>query len=403
MEFGNKSMLAGLALTLPEEKMGLVRTTDKQARELAGSGVAGLLDPGLIPMYEDPSWANAGMLALGMTGPIGKGIGKGIKQWKKFRMEGKPWYDNPGGEWLENSRRRADSRYDPKDDPTPGDVTAGYVARMSPGELASLPGQMGEHLYKPGAKYDNVYKSIKENGYLEEIDGIPNRPLIMVNHKGEAYISEGNNRIRAAADLGVKDIPVEVRFKSGGEAADGPFAIKRVYGAGDEGATVSSITPKVAAANVAARQEKATKYVDRFEEGRKNINITMSKMDLAAEELNARGIPGDLIEAARLGDPEALAAIPHILEDAARTRAWEQRKTPAKLLTELQEHAQVFEEGVREYLDADSSFTALLEDSLANADPDVWPEVLHMIEKKAETSPFYTYLLSRIQHGDFEP
>ncbi len=70
-------MLAGLGLTLPAEQASLVRTTDKQARELAGSGVAGLLDPGIIPMYENPSWGNAGMLAIGMTGPIGKGIKKG--------------------------------------------------------------------------------------------------------------------------------------------------------------------------------------------------------------------------------------------------------------------------------------------------------------------------------------
>jgi hypothetical protein len=92
-------MLAGLGLSLPEEQSSFVRTTDKQARDLAASGVAGLLDPGIQPMLENPSWGNAGMLALGVT-PIGKAgkvvslaTHKAAKAVEKSRAKAKEMYE----------------------------------------------------------------------------------------------------------------------------------------------------------------------------------------------------------------------------------------------------------------------------------------------------------------------
>jgi len=77
MEFGNKGMLATLGLVLPSDQMNLVRTTDKQARDLAASGVADLLDPGIRPILEEgPTPFNIGMLALGTIAPgSGKVVG----------------------------------------------------------------------------------------------------------------------------------------------------------------------------------------------------------------------------------------------------------------------------------------------------------------------------------------
>ena len=86
MEFGNKSMLAGLGLTLPRDKVDLVRTTDKQAREMAGSGVSQLLDPGVMPILEEGAtpW-NLGMLGVGLMtgGQGGKVVNFGTRLAKK--------------------------------------------------------------------------------------------------------------------------------------------------------------------------------------------------------------------------------------------------------------------------------------------------------------------------------
>lgn len=242
-------MLAGLALTLPEEKMGLVRTTDKQARELAGSGVAGLLDPGLIPMYEDPSWGNAGMLALGMTGPTGKGV------------------------------------------------------------------------------------------------------------------KHGADKVIDLAEYATK------RLRKSKEAA---------------------------------RKAMAGDYLGKFDNKFKEYDFMRAEMDSALSELQARGIPYEILEAARFGDEEALLAIPLMLEDAARTNAWDMRKTPAKLLTEMQEYFPVFEEAVRGTAKADEEFHQLVQEAFDSADPEVWQEALLQMEKRSETSPMYTWLLNKIKRGDYD-
>lgn len=205
-----------------ESRQAMRAAQDKSARGLLAIG-----DPGFAAMIKEPSLFNAAMLGLGVT-PVGRVL-KGAKAFKKFKIEGKAWWDNPGGEWLEHQRKRADTivtdRY-----PTSGEITAGVKARMSPEELRRLPGESGEHLHPPGRKYNDLMKSIREKGYLEKIDGYDNRPLIMVNHRGEPYISEGNNRIRAAFDSGIDEIPVEIRYRAGGEALPGPFHLKTLIG-----------------------------------------------------------------------------------------------------------------------------------------------------------------------------
>lgn len=194
----------------------------------------------------------------------------------KMTEKTKTWRDNPGGRWLQHHREDADAKVplrwsqsrpgEPIEGLTeaiPGQptrksggtaVTAGIRdAEIDPKYLAKLPGHNNEHVvagglregrkmthyrYTPEGKDVNwrglsdeeyeasgklLTQSLKERGLEEPID-------LTVNYRGEAFISEGNNRARAAADLNWKTVPVNIRYMSGGEHADGPFNLAKLQG-----------------------------------------------------------------------------------------------------------------------------------------------------------------------------
>jgi GNAT superfamily N-acetyltransferase len=75
--------------------------------------------------------------------------------------------------------------------------------------IADLPGKRGEvpgaHRNKQGPEWE---------AFLEDIDsrGIQNAIFIVVEETGEAFIYEGNHRRDAAVELGLDEVPVEIRF-----------------------------------------------------------------------------------------------------------------------------------------------------------------------------------------------
>jgi hypothetical protein len=69
--------------------------------------------------------------------------------------------------------------------------------------------------------------SIKE-GIKEGVEFPP--PFVVVNQYGDAHINEGNHRIMAARELGLKEIPVELKYFDGGELVDGPWHPEKVLG-----------------------------------------------------------------------------------------------------------------------------------------------------------------------------
>jgi hypothetical protein len=147
--------------------------------------------------------------------------------------------DNPGGEWLADKQARAEtgmagspSGIGMTGRGVSGSVTATAGVRQAadaepmtlPVEaLRDLPGVNGEAPAPGQPKYDALSASVAENGWQE-----PGAILIMVNHKGEAFIAEGNNRVAIAAREGVDRIPVEIQWRNGGERADGPLSPARV-------------------------------------------------------------------------------------------------------------------------------------------------------------------------------
>lgn len=89
--------------------------------------------------------------------------------------------------------------------------------------ISSLKGARGEVRKKGEPQYDRLKKTVDKEGFD------PNKTiLIEVNHKGEAYIIEGNTRAALAKELGVPNIKAEIRYKNGAELVDSPFSPQNI-------------------------------------------------------------------------------------------------------------------------------------------------------------------------------
>jgi hypothetical protein len=134
--------------------------------------------------------------------------------------------DNPGGQWLESQRRRAEETGNL------GDVT-GYLkdhkpVMINPLRLKNIPGAMGEEATRgSGAKAHDIMQWMGREEMRSPI-------FIAVDYKGRPKIMEGNNRMAVAAAMGIERVPVEVRWFAGGEQVDGPFSPENLQKLVDE-------------------------------------------------------------------------------------------------------------------------------------------------------------------------
>ncbi len=132
--------------------------------------------------------------------------------------------DNPGGRWLRDKKKAAQAALNDPDVPLHSvsgrglrgspTATAGMEdpLLLSPKFLRQFKGVMGESPQAGGAKFDELLPQ------LETDRQVKSAVLIGVNHKGEAYIIEGNNRIAIADKLGIDEIPVWIQWYNGAEA-----------------------------------------------------------------------------------------------------------------------------------------------------------------------------------------
>jgi hypothetical protein len=162
--------------------------------------------------------------------------------------------DNPGGEWEARKQRVAEQEQ--AEEIANGNLT-GTGARMTRGsttqtirrveipveKLRTLEGVNGEQPAPGKPKYDALRKSVDENGFDRKRASLP---IIYVNHKGEAFIAEGNNRVAVAAEEGVTSLPVEIQYRNGAEKAQGAFAPDQVL-AEHQAMAAPTITPAAAA------------------------------------------------------------------------------------------------------------------------------------------------------------
>jgi hypothetical protein len=116
--------------------------------------------------------------------------------------------DNPGGDWLENEQRRAANRK-AEGSTYMGALTANVRnINLDPVMLVRIPGMMGEHqrIFTEDERVNELAKAMKKEGY----QGSP--VFINVDYEGDAFINEGNHRVRAALQAGLDTIPVEISY-----------------------------------------------------------------------------------------------------------------------------------------------------------------------------------------------
>lgn len=111
--------------------------------------------------------------------------------------------------------------------PYMGSTTA-YVKpdiRLPVSLLKRLPGMRGEQSNVRQKDLEAIMKIMKDTGKLPLTNsGKEYAPFVLVAHNGEAWVSEGNHRIMAAAKLGWDTLPVELKYFDGGERIEsGPL------------------------------------------------------------------------------------------------------------------------------------------------------------------------------------
>ena len=95
---------------------------------------------------------------------------------------------------------------------------------LKPEELKGIKGYQGEEKRlktstgKDSKKLKNLKDSIAKEGYKPYTN-----PQIVVNHKGEPFVLEGNHRIQEAIDSGRPTIAVDIKYLTTGYRADGPL------------------------------------------------------------------------------------------------------------------------------------------------------------------------------------
>jgi len=95
---------------------------------------------------------------------------------------------------------------------------------LKPDELKGIKGYQGEEKRvktptgKDSKKLKNLKDSIAKEGYKPYTN-----PQIVVNHKGEPFVLEGNHRIQEAIDSGRPTIAVDIKYLTTGYRADGPL------------------------------------------------------------------------------------------------------------------------------------------------------------------------------------
>jgi hypothetical protein len=140
--------------------------------------------------------------------------------------------DNPGGKWLsghiESVKSSGKNRYG---GPARLGPVTGYFSRtvLLPVELVSkLPGINGEHNFTREDSFEYLKQVMSETGKFPFSKDRQYFPFITIDQDGKPWISEGNHRIKVAKALDWKYIPVEVRYFTGGEEADGLLTPEKI-------------------------------------------------------------------------------------------------------------------------------------------------------------------------------
>ena len=153
-------------------------------------------------------------------------------------------YDN-GEEWLKNKQKTAEDKAKKySGDSATGKLLSGAITGymgqdfkrplfLNTEMLSKLKGANSEKRYAGESRYDALRKRVDERGFdpeqkYDSEDNSGNAIVIGVNHKGEAFIIEGNTRVAVAKDLNVPSIRAEVKYYNGAEEVDGPYSPQNI-------------------------------------------------------------------------------------------------------------------------------------------------------------------------------
>lgn len=139
--------------------------------------------------------------------------------------------DNPttkgfSPDWMADKQRYADETYARTKGIT-GSVS-GYFRQpimLSTEAVRSVPGLMDENRRVGDPQYDALMQSVTESGWTHSAK---NAILIGVNHRGEAYVIEGNTRAAVAEANGQPYLYGEVRWFNGAETVPGSWSPEAV-------------------------------------------------------------------------------------------------------------------------------------------------------------------------------
>jgi hypothetical protein len=132
--------------------------------------------------------------------------------------------DVPNTDWLQDKQEYAQRRgLDRWGVPYMGSTTAWFTGtvQVPVSILKHIPGMRQEQQNVRADDLAWLTDHMKKTGKLPLV-GEPGSeheyaPFVMVAHDGSAWVNEGNHRIMAAAALGWKSLPVEVKYFDGGE------------------------------------------------------------------------------------------------------------------------------------------------------------------------------------------
>lgn len=145
-------------------------------------------------------------------------------QWSAHKPPGYS-VSNPGGSWLERKQRAAEESMEssPRDKGLSGATTAhagmDVPMYLPVSELRQLRGRNDEQPRPGNGKYDALERSVRARGYTNE-----NPVFVMVNHKGQAYLNEGNHRVAVASAHNVERVKAWVYWQNGGEEVQGAWS-----------------------------------------------------------------------------------------------------------------------------------------------------------------------------------
>lgn len=148
--------------------------------------------------------------------------------------------DNPGGEWLQGKINYVKEKgRNIHGKPFMSTVTGSFndYVRLPVSILKNIPGASGEQKNVRQSDLEWLTNYMETNNRLPPMsndDDTEYAPFIVVGYDGQPWVSEGNHRIMAAAKLGWKTLPIEIRYFDGGESVPGPLHPDKIKSMGNK-------------------------------------------------------------------------------------------------------------------------------------------------------------------------